>query len=420
MKVHPHPLTLNPDQPTLQPQRKAFRNDITFQQQPSSVFAGLSHHIKQKDRWFSTESMYRLLGIPFSLRDRSGKISDQIQTKAAYSTPYLGKLPSVMALEKNLPETERCTPQEWLQRLDNFATYLRPYNRTFTKAILNEDLSCAPANRQWSPMTAQFVDRANYGTVYRVHYKGRDFALKVFHVPTDSILNTYGKSLNGPVAEATANLNLSRYGESQIPMFDLANPKAGWILREFIDPKKDYSHRTGANRKTLPFVSSDASASEQYVSNMLVDLGGAEPVFRFKSVGDFLENLKNPLVLEKTIRSFALLPMTMREEALIRAGKEGLTSPKLLTCFDYYTVYPEVQQRIGKAWAENPRNWPLLCEKPYVIPPEEHVAFIQQALQRDDCHQPLMKTIYWGLTPEAKSLLQDFRVQMKSKIDETD
>jgi hypothetical protein len=382
---------------------------------PPPSFSGLSHHIKQKDRWFSTETMYRLLGIPYCKRDRSGKVSEPIQTKPAYSTTYLGKLPSVMALEKNLPTQERCTPHQWLQRIEDFAAYLRPYNRTFTKEVLSEDLSSTPPNSQWSPMTARFVDRANYGTVYRIQYKGKDFALKVFHVPTDTILNTYGKSLNGPVAEATANLNLSRYGESQIPLIDLANPTAGWILREFIDPEKSYAHRTGSNRKPLPFVSSDASASEQYVSNMLVDLGGAEPVYRFQTVDAFLEKLKDPFALEKTIRSFSLLSAPMREEALIRAGQEGLTSPQLLTCFDYYTVYPDVRQRIAKAWANHPNNWPLLCERSYVIAPEEQMSFIQQAIKRPDCHKALMRTIYWGLTPEAQSLLQRFRIQMKEK-----
>jgi hypothetical protein len=108
----------------------------------------------------------------------------------------------------------------------------------------------------------------------------------------------------------------------------------------------------------------------------------------------------------------------MREEALIRAGKESLTSSELLTCFDYYTVYPDVRQRIAEAWASHPDNWPVLCQKLYVIAPEKQLGFIQQAIERPDCHNALMNTINWGLTSEASSLLQGFCIQVKEKQQE--
>jgi hypothetical protein len=256
------------------------------------TFGGLTNHIKQKDRWFSTKTMYHLLGIPYSTRDKQGTVSQPVVPQAAYSTKYLGKVPSLMALEKNLPEAERCTPHQWLKRIDDFAAFLRPFNRSFTEDVLTEALSKEPTDKQWTPMTAKFIDKGNYGTLYRITYKGKDFGLKVFHDPANGILSSGGISLNGPVAESTSNLNLSRYGENHIPLFDLANPKSGWILREFIDPQKDYTHRTGPNRKPLPFVSSDASASEQYVNNMLVDLGGAKPVYLSTQSTRFWKNSK--------------------------------------------------------------------------------------------------------------------------------
>ncbi len=143
-------------------------------------------------------------------------------------SPHVGKLP-----HKLIGKTPATIA--WLQ-LDKLASVLRTLDNDPLPAF---QFSVDPKRTESQTITCEFVAKGKLGgKTYRLTTPQDSFLFKVFFFPENV-------AMHGAWGEIAAGQFLSQWAIKDCSRFYAGNPKAGWLLDEWISPEEDPNQRGG-------------------------------------------------------------------------------------------------------------------------------------------------------------------------------